>query len=266
MDNLTPTPPAPAPGTGTMPPRDGWAVTAGRGAQWWAGGWRLFTLAPLLWIAITIVFAAIMFVLSVIPFLGMIAQTLLYPVFVGGVLLGARDQDRGDPLSFAHLFACFNEKAWPLVIVALFYMAGWLVLLLIVFALAFGVVGIGTLSSLFSGLQAGDPIETLPAFAGTFSVGMLMIVLLALIGATLIFMAYWYAPALVLFRRDEPLAAMRASFNACLRNVPPLLVYSLIGIGLAIVASIPFLLGWLVLLPVFAASLYASYKDIFGEP
>ena len=47
-------------------------------------------------------------------------------------------------------------------------------------------------------------------------------------------------------------------------NIWPMLVYSLVGIVLAIVATIPFGLGWLVLAPVFAASVYASYKDIFG--
>jgi hypothetical protein len=34
---------------------------------------------------------------------------------------------------------------------------------------------------------------------------------------------------------------------------------------LAIVASIPFGLGWFVLLPVTIASLYASYCDIFED-
>ena len=266
MDNLTPTPPAPAPGTGTMPPRDGWAVSAGRGAGWWSGGWRLFTLAPLNWIAITVVFGAIMIGLGFVPFLGMVAQTLLYPVLVAGVLIGAREQDRGNALSVAHLFACFNEKAWPLVILALVYVAGWVVLSLVLFALAFGLMGFGTLSSLFSGIQSGDPMEALPALAGTLSAGTLVIVLVMTIGVALLFMAYWFAPALVIFRGDEPLGAMRASFNACMRNVPPFLVYSLIGIGLAVVASIPFGLGWFVLLPVYGASMYASYKDVFGEP
>jgi uncharacterized membrane protein len=62
------------------------------------------------------------------------------------------------------------------------------------------------------------------------------------------------------------MAAMKESFVANLRNIPPFLVYGLIGLGLGFVAAIPFLLGWLVLVPVFAASVYASYKDIFGEP
>jgi len=45
-----------------------------------------------------------------------------------------------------------------------------------------------------------------------------------------------------------------------------MLVYSVLGLAFAIVASIPFGLGWLVLAPVFAGSFYASYKDIFESP
>ena len=59
---------------------------------------------------------------------------------------------------------------------------------------------------------------------------------------------------------------MKASFFGCLANIWPMLVYSLIGIALAIVATIPLGLGWIILAPVFAGSVYASYKDIFGAP
>ena len=43
----------------------------------------------------------------------------------------------------------------------------------------------------------------------------------------------------------------------------PFLVYGAIGLVLSILASIPLMLGWLALGPVFAGSLYASYKDIY---
>ena len=70
---------------------------------------------------------------------------------------------------------------------------------------------------------------------------------MATLAALPLMMACWFAPALVMLRHDEPVAAMKASFFACLANVLPMLVYGLIGIVLAIVASIPFGLGWLVL-------------------
>jgi hypothetical protein len=42
-----------------------------------------------------------------------------------------------------------------------------------------------------------------------------------------------------------------------------MLVYGLILILLAVLASIPIMLGWFVLLPVIITSLYASFCDIF---
>jgi uncharacterized membrane protein len=78
-------------------------------------------------------------------------------------------------------------------------------------------------------------------------------------------MAVWFAPALVVLRGIEPLDAMRLSFNGCLRNFVPFLVYGLVGLLLAIVATIPLMLGWLVLGPVTIASLYTSYCDIYED-
>src|SRR5262249_39664681 len=78
-----------------------------------------------------------------------------------------------------------------------------------------------------------------------------------------LFMALWFAPALAVFHQQGPAEAMKASFFACLKNVVPFLLYSVILLLLAFVASIPFGLGWLVLGPVIAASLYTSYRDIF---
>ena len=78
-------------------------------------------------------------------------------------------------------------------------------------------------------------------------------------------MAVWFAPALVVLRGLEPWAAMKVSFCGCLRNVMPFLVYGLIGIVLAVVATIPFALGWLVLGPLTIASIYTSYCDIFED-
>ena len=67
-------------------------------------------------------------------------------------------------------------------------------------------------------------------------------------------------------RGIEPLDAMRLSFNGCLSNVVPFLVYGLVGVVLAIVATIPLALGWLVLGPVTVTSLYTSYCDIYEDP
>ena len=264
MDSTTPVSSFPTPGTPppVSPPPGGWAVAAGRGAQWWVEGWRLFVAAPWIWLAITVAFASIMLVLVLVPFVGQFASTLLYPVLGGGVLIGARALDRGQPLTVGTLFACFNDRFAPLLLVALLYLGGWIVVSVLAVVILIGGIGLGTLSSIL----AEDPLQAGVAALGALGATGFVAVLVGFVLGIPLLMAYWFAPALVVFRRDEPLAAMKESFRANLRNVPPFLVYGLIGLGLAIVASIPFLLGWLVLTPVFAASVCASYKDIFGEP
>ena len=56
---------------------------------------------------------------------------------------------------------------------------------------------------------------------------------------------------------------MKESFAGCVQNMVPFLIYGLIGIGLAIVATIPLGLGWFVVAPMTIASIYTAYCDIF---
>jgi uncharacterized membrane protein len=76
-------------------------------------------------------------------------------------------------------------------------------------------------------------------------------------------MAIWFAPPLVVFHDKSAVEAMQESFTGCLRNIVPFLLYGLVMLVLGVLAAIPFGLGWLVLGPVLAASLYTSYKDIY---
>ena len=267
MDNLTPHGPTPAAtdsGSAThtetprLPPA---SVPAGNGTAWWSEGWRLFRASPWVWIAITVLFVVIMILLSIIPLLGHVANALLTPVLAGGVMVGCRTIDRGGTLTINHLFASFSDRLQPLVVVGLFYLIGSLVIVVVVFCALVGVVGMSGIWALF----AGDPMEAGFAALATLGMGAMLAVMLGLLIGIPLTMAYWFAPALVVLRHDEPLAAMKTSFNACLVNMWPMLVYSLLGLLFAIVASIPIMLGWLVLAPVFAGSVYASYKDIFGD-
>jgi uncharacterized membrane protein len=90
-------------------------------------------------------------------------------------------------------------------------------------------------------------------------------VLIALALSLVVGMAVWFAPALVVLRDVAPGEAMKASFAACMRNTIPFLVFGALYLVAAIVASIPFGLGWVVLIPVLMLTMYASYKDVFGD-
>ena len=105
------------------------------------------------------------------------------------------------------------------------------------------------------------------ADGGTFGLGPGMVIAMLVFMALVVpvYMALWFAPALVVLQGHTPAHAMTESFRGCLKNLVPFLLYSVILFVLMIVATIPLLLGWLVLVPVLVASIYAAYQDIFLE-
>ncbi len=242
-------------------PVEGRVVTAGRGTAWWGDAWRLFTASPWIWIAITVLFIAFVVTLGFIPVLGSLASTVLAPVFAGGLFAGCRALDRGGPLTVGHLFTGFADRLGPLVILGLLYLAGSFVIAVVFVALLLGVVGVSGISALLT----GDATQAAVAMLATLGFGALVAALVVMLLGIPLLMAFWFAPALVALRNDEPFAAMKTSFGACLANTLAFLVYGLLGIAFAIVASIPLGLGWIVLAPVTVASIYTSYKDIFGD-
>ena len=93
--------------------------------------------------------------------------------------------------------------------------------------------------------------------------GLMLSLLLSLALSVPAVMAIWFAPALVFFNNMQPVEALKASFEACMKNVLAFLVYGLIVLVLAFFAALPVGLGFLVLIPVLAGSVYAAYRDVF---
>jgi uncharacterized membrane protein len=243
-------------------------VDADRGLAWWGEAWRLFTPAAGVWLVIIILLIILNIVLAAIPLVGHVSGQLLFPIFAGGLMLGCRAVDRGEPLTVGHLFAGFSTRTGPLFILGLIYTAIAIAIALVVFGLLLVFFGAAIVSSLWhlQDLQEiADPwaaVSMLGSLGLAILVGLLVFLLLYLP----LVMAIWFAPALVVLRGVAPLEAMRLSFNGCMRNIVPFLLYGVVGVGLSIVATIPLLLGWLVLGPVTIASLYTSYCDIYEDP
>jgi uncharacterized membrane protein len=244
----------------SRPPREPRNLPAGQGATFWSEAWRIFQAAPLNWILILLIFIVISVVLEVIPVVGSLAHTVLTPVFAGGMMLGCHALARGEPLEVGHLFAGFtNGRFGPLAIVGLIVLALMIAIGIIVVGVALVTIGASGIGAL---VDAGNP-NAYAALAGA-GFGLFFLILIASIGGLLIWLVVWFAPALVVIDGMEPLAAMKASFAASMANVMPFLIYGLIYIGLAIVATIPLGLGWLVLAPMTVGSCYASWRQIFA--
>jgi uncharacterized membrane protein len=229
----------------------GRGVAAERGWDWVAAGWELFKKQAGMWIALVLVAFVVFVVLAVIPFVGSLASFILTPVFGAGVVIGCRAIEEGRELEIGHLFAGFKEKLGPLATVGAIYLGSAIVIAL--------VVGLATGASIFAMMGGATPDVATPAAALTVILALL--IMLALLMPVV--MAVWFAPPLVVFHDKGAVEAMQESFTGCLRNIVPFLVYGVVMLGLGIVACIPLMLGWLVLGPVLAASLYTSYKDIY---
>ena len=229
----------------------GKGVAAGRGWDWIAAGWELFKRQAGMWIALALVALVIFVALAFIPFLGSIASFILTPVFGAGVVIGCRAVEEGRPLEIGHLFAGFREKLGPLATVGAIYLGTAVVIAL--------VVGLATGASIFALMSGARPDMATPAAALTVILALLIMLALLLP----VVMAVWFAPPLVVFHGKSAVEAMQESFTGCLRNIVPFLVYGVVMLALSLLASIPLGLGWLVLGPVLAASLYTSYKDIY---
>jgi uncharacterized membrane protein len=228
-------------------------VDAGRGLGWWVDAWALFMRNPGMWVVFGVVCFVLFVVLSFIPFLGSLVVALLSPVLMAGWLIAARKLEAGGTLEVGDLFSAFKSHLNPLMVLGALLLG-----VTIVIGLMAGMLGVGAVA----GLGIGGARGSAAGMMAGLGAGMLAVLLMLVVGF-LVGMAIWFAPALVVFRNMAPIDAAKASFAASLKNVMAFLVFGAIYIVAAIVASIPFGLGWLVLVPLLALCAYLSYKEVF---
>lgn len=228
----------------------GRAVDAGRGWEWIASGFALFKKQPGMWILIVIVWFVCAFLLALVPLLGGLANMLLSPVIAAGLMLGCRALERDEEFDIGYLIAGFKQNTSNLVMLGVLMLVAMIV---IIVAAVLIVGGAGFLAG-----ASGD-------LAGFAALGMtLLLVVLVIIAVSIpVYMAIWFAPALVILHELKPVEALKMSFFACLRNIVPFLLYGVILLVLTVIAAIPFGLGLLILMPVVIASVYTAYRDIF---
>lgn len=225
-------------------------VSAGNAFDWLRQGWALFTAFPGQWLLLTVVLLVAMLALSIVPLIGTLAANMLTPVFMAGMLHACRRAANGEAPELGDLFVGFGKGGGNLALVGLIYMLG----MFAIFVVSVLIGGGGALG----GVMTGRPIAIGLAFGSV-----VLAMLLSMVLSVPLFMALWFAPALVHFNQMSPIEALRSSFNACVKNVLPFLVYGVIVLVLSFFAALPLCLGFLVLLPVVSGSIYASYRDIF---
>lgn len=240
------------------------AVDAMHAWRWLAEGLRIFRRSPGQWMLLcAILFAGSRIVLA-LPFAGFLA-ILVAPNFLAGLAHGAQALTEGKPLRLGYLLSGFLKNGAQLVTIGGVSLIGHFLMLM-----GITVVAGDALSEIAKTMAAGA-ITPDTVNAMRTAVPRLLFSMLVGLGISLpVMLAVWFAPLLVFFDDLKPAAAMMLSLRACLRNMLPLLVYSItvmvplfvmMQIGMALTRQ-PDLGIWL-LAPVLVPSLYASYLDVF---
>jgi hypothetical protein len=231
--------PEPAPPPAHLHPR---AVPWRHALAWYEDALRLFKRAPVMWAALAFLTLASELALDAVPVVGPLLGKILVPLVACGLVFAAAAADRGEALAFA--FALRALRAPGGAILAIVGAS------LITFA-----------AEAFAAWWVADANLLLPAagqdLAPAEVVGIYAIGILASLPVT-------FVPFHVLLEDVGAGAAYGASWTAFVLNTGPLLVYSaaslvLLGVGIATMG-----VGLVIVLPLWAASSYAAWKDVFG--
>ena len=210
---------------------------------WYEDAMRLFKRAPAMWVALAVVTIVTELALRAVPGVGALLSQAVTPLVACGLVYAAAATDRGATPSLRLAVLAFRA---PFGAIAAIIASALLTFAAESFA-AWWIAGANLIDAANSATSLSST-----AIAGTFAIGILA-------SLPVMFVAFH-----VLFERVAPGPAFAASWSAFTLNTLPLLVYSaasllLMGFGLATYG-----LGLVLALPLWAASSYAAWKDIFG--
>ncbi len=204
---------------------------------------RLFKFAPATWMGLAVLTLATELALKSVPGAGTLLGEVFTPLVACGLVFAAAAADRRSTPSFRLAIAAFRAGGGAIAAVVA-------ASLLTFAAQAFAGWWIADANLLAPGSAAADLSPA--AIIGVYAIG-----ILASLPVT-------FVPFHVLFERVPAGTAFAASWTAFTLNTLPLLVYGaaslvLLGFSLATMG-----LGLALALPLWAASSYAAWKDIFG--
>jgi hypothetical protein len=238
-------------------------VAAINGWRWIVAGMQLFRRDPAQWLLLIgtlFVASRVLFLIPLVPLLAI----LVAPHFLAGLAHGAQALEQHKPLRNGYLFSGFLRNAAPLAIIGGISLLGQLLTLMVIISVAGdtfndvarNMAGGAASPESMAAVQAAAPRRMIAMLAG-FSVSLPLM------------MATWYAPLLVFFDDVKPAAALYLSLLACVRNMMPLLVFSVaLMVPMFVFTRVGLVLGqidlglWL-LAPLIVPSIYASYRDLF---
>ncbi|MEQ3637736.1 BPSS1780 family membrane protein [Alcanivorax sp.] len=179
--------------------------------------------------------------LQAVPWLGGIAQVLLTPLLYAGIVNVFHRIDTENRSDFLDLFAPFSKRTSPLMMMAVAQIVAL-------------VVAGAVLGGLFFLLGRDGS-----------AAAMVVLGLLATLAMFAFMFIFYFTVPLIFLGQKGVVDAMKLSLDACLKNIIPFIVYTLVVSLILVVAAIPVLLGWLFVMPILAGAYYVSFKHLFVE-
>jgi uncharacterized membrane protein len=232
------------------------AMPLSRGWGLFGRGWNNFKTDWVTWVLSFVIFFVISLVLNLVPLVGGLVMAVITPALLAGFMKIAHDIEAGETTGVGHLFQPIqdHERRVPLLLLGLVALLAGVVMAVVLALFIGGAAHMG---------GADGQMDTTMVFplAGLGLFGLFVAVLLYLA----VFAVLAFAIPLVYFRGMAIGEAITSSVMGTLKNIGPLVIFSLIYFVLAFFAMIPFALGFLVLGPVVLAAVYGAYREIFGE-
>lgn len=227
-------------------------VPATAGITWIKLSFALFRAQPLGWMSLVFAWLLTSFLLFFVPLIGGAVATILQPGFFASFVLAARDQEMGKPLGVHQLFAAFRVNGRQLVAIGSITLLADLMVIAILGILGFpytipvdanGMPDMRTYMQLMDGKQ--------------WMLVLYFAMMITINGAL------WFTAAILALNQMPATHAIRWSCYALIANFFPMLVFGVAMMTIFMLAALPFFLGLLVAMPIYAIAHYVSYRDLF---
>ena len=254
------------------------------GAEWLLAGFGLLRKAPLALGLLGVIWGALSMLAAMSGQLWLtFIVAVLGPILFGGMIYAAREVDQGRSAQPVHLAQGVREGKLPRLLAMLLPQIAALAILVMLLLAMFGPEQLQQMANVMQQLQDNpDPalVESLPTDR---MFGWLLLAMV--VGVVVGFFTFIAIPD-VMFTDRGAFAAMGASFRACVRNLPAVvllivlmfiaviaisiginIVTALIGfaIGQAAALFLGQLLMMAVLMPVMAGTIYHAWRQMLGD-
>lgn len=259
-------------------------VSASSGAEWLLGGFALLRKAPLALGLLGLIWGGVSALASVTGQLWLsLVMALLGPILFGGMIYAAREVDLGRSALPGHLVQGLREgKALALLAMLLPQLAA-LVVLAVLLVVMIGSEQLQAIVQVMEQMQTNPDPELAKSLPGGRMLAWFGLALV--VGVLAAFFTFVAIPQ-VMFSQRGAFASMAASFSACVRNLPALVVMivllliALFAVSIAVNLLI-LLLTWAIgtqaanfigqlllmaaLLPVMAGTVLYAWRQMLGD-